>query len=324
MQNVRGVESAEVAGKRVLLRVDYNVPMETGRVLDDSRMRATLPTITLLRDRGVAKIILATHLGRPDGKVVEDLRTAPLFEHLKTLVTTSDIEMLENLRFNPGEEANDPAFAAELASHADVYVDDAFAAAHRAHASIVGVAKLLPAYAGLLIEKEIAELSKALMPPKPSLAIVGGVKLETKLPLIEKLAPLYDTVLVGGALANELKDHAANVLLPEDGLPQYEKMLDIGPKAKAAWVEEIKKSAFVLWNGPVGMYEKKEYSVGTDAIAQAIAESGVHAVIGGGDTDEALAKFAFDPEKVFISTGGGAALEFLTAGTLPGLEVLRG
>jgi phosphoglycerate kinase len=322
MLQLKSVESAEVAGKRVLLRVDYNVPMEDDKVIDDSRIRATLPTISLLRDRGVAKIILATHLGRPDGKVVEELRTAPLFLHLQTLVTTTDIEMLENLRFNPGEEANDPAFAAELASHADIYIDDAFACAHRAHASIVGVAKLLPAYAGLLIEKEIAKLSVALMPSKPSLAIVGGVKLETKLPLIHKLASLYDKVLVGGALANELKDPAPNVLLPEDGLPQYEKMLDIGPKARDAWAEEVKKAAFVLWNGPVGWYEKG-FSDGTDALAQALIGSGAGAVIGGGDTANVLSKYKFDPEKVFISTGGGATLEFLTAGTLPGIEVLK-
>ena len=297
--------------------------MEGTKVLDDSRIRATLPTISLLRDRGAAKIILATHLGRPDGKVVEELRTAPLFAYLKTLVSTTDMEMLENLRFNPDEEANDPAFAAELASHADVYVNDAFAASHREHASIVGVAKLLPSYAGLLVEREVAKLSAALTPAKPSLAIVGGAKLETKLPLIEKLSNIYDKVFVGGALANEYKGSMTNVFLPEDGIPQREGMFDIGPNTRKAWAAEIKKSAFVLWNGPVGMYEKEEYSGGTNGVAQAIVDSSAHAVIGGGDTDEALAKFTFDPEKIFISTGGGAALEFLVDGTLPGLEVLK-
>lgn len=323
MQDIRKVENADVTGKRVLLRVDYNVPMKEGVVADDSRMRATLPTISLLRDRGAAKIILATHLGRPDGKEVEELRTAPLFEHLQTLVSGTDIEMLENLRFNPGEEANSPEFAGELASKADVYVNDAFADCHRAHASIVGVAKLLPAYAGLLVQREISKLSAALVPTKPSLAIVGGAKLETKLPLIEKLSKIYDKVFVGGALANEYKGSAANVLLPEDGIPQREGMFDIGPLTQKAWTEEIKKSAFVLWNGPVGMYEKAEYSGGTNAVAQALVDFGVQAVLGGGDTDGALAKFNFNPERVFISTGGGATLEFLTTGTLPGLEVLK-
>jgi phosphoglycerate kinase len=324
---VRGIQDADIAGKRVLLRVDYNVPLDMTRgkpiVIDDSRMRATLPTITLLRDKGAAKIILATHLGRPDGKIVEELRTAPLFAHLQTLVTTTDMEMLENLRFNPGEESNDPAFAAELASKADIFVNDAFAASHRAHASIVGVAKLLPAYAGLLVESEIEKLSQALAPQKPSLAIVGGAKLETKLPLIEALAKIYDKLLVGGALAGEYKGGAANVLLPEDGIPERAPVCDIGPKTRAAWAAEIQKAAFVLWNGPVGVYEKSEYSGGTDALAAALVASGAHAVIGGGDTDEALAKVHFDPEKVFISTGGGATLEFLANGTLPGIEVLK-
>ncbi len=323
MLQLKNIESADVSGKRVLLRVDYNVPMEGTRVLDDSRMRATLPTISLLRDRGAAKIILATHLGRPDGEVVEALRTAPLFEHLKTLVTTTDIEMLENVRFNKGEEANDPGFAQELASSADVYVNDAFASSHRAHASIVGVATHLPSFAGLLVEREVAKLSAALTPAKPSLAIMGGAKLETKLPLIEKLSKIYDKVLVGGALANEYKGTIANVVLPEDGIPQREGMFDIGPATQSAWSEEIKKSAFVLWNGPVGMYEKKEYGGGTDAVAQAIVDSGTQAVLGGGDTDEALAKFNFNRDKVFISTGGGATLDFLIDGTLPGLEVLK-
>jgi phosphoglycerate kinase len=320
---VKGVQDADITGKRALLRVDYNVPIENGVIMDDERMRATLPTITLLRDKGVAKIILATHLGRPDGKVVEELRTAQLFAHLQTLVTTTDMEMLENLRFNPGEESNDPAFAAELASKADIFVNDAFAASHRAHASIVGVAKLLPAYAGLLVEREIEQLSRALAPQKPSLAIIGGAKLETKLPLIEVLAKIYDKLLVGGALANEYKGGATNVLLPEDGIPPEGPMCDIGPKTRAAWAAEIQKAAFVLWNGPVGMYEKSEYSGGTNALAEALVNAGVRAVIGGGDTDEALAKVHFDPEKVFISTGGGATLEFLADGTLPGIEVLK-
>ena len=320
---VKGVQDADVAGKRVLLRIDYNVPIKNGVIMDDSRMRATLPTITLLRDKGAAKIILATHLGRPDGVVVEELRTAPLFAHLQTLVTTTDMEMLENLRFNPGEEADDPAFAAELASKADIFVNDAFAASHRAHASIVGVAKLLPAYAGLLMEREIEQLSHALAPQKPSLAIIGGAKLETKLPLIEVLAKIYDHLLVGGALSNEYKGGAAHVLLPEDGIPPEGPMFDIGPKTRATWAAEIQKAAFVLWNGPVGMYEKPEYSGGTNALAEALASSGAHAVIGGGDTDEALAKVHFDPEKVFISTGGSATLEFLAGETLPGIEVLK-
>jgi phosphoglycerate kinase len=226
------------------------------------------------------------------------------------------------VRFDPREEANDSSLAQELASLGDLFVNDAFADCHRAHASIVGIARLLPSYAGLLLEREITQLSKALTPPKPSLAIVGGAKLETKLPLIQKLSAIYDHVLVGGALANELKEHAPNVFVPEDGIPQFEGMFDIGPKAKDAWVQEVKSARFVLWNGPVGWYEKG-YGEATYALAQALADSGVEAVIGGGDTAAALAAYHFDPEKVFISTGGGATLEFLVGGTLPGIEALR-
>ncbi len=318
---VKSVRDAGVRGKRVLLRVDFNVPMEGTVITDDTRIKAALPTINWLLEGG-ARVSLVTHLGRPGGKVVESLRTAPLSKRLSELLPGAGVTMLENVRFDPGEESNDEAFAKKLAEGQDIFVNDAFAASHRAHASIVGVAELLPSYAGLLIEKEIEKLSEALTPPKPSLAIVGGAKLETKLPLIEKLSPIYDKILVGGALANELKNPAANVFLPEDGLPEFKGMLDIGPKAKAAWVEEVKHAHFVLWNGPVGWYEKG-YGEATYALAQALVDSSVEAVIGGGDTAAAVAKFPFDPEKIFISTGGGATLEFLAHGTLPGIEALR-
>lgn len=321
MLQLKGVESAEVSGKRVLLRVDYNVPMEAGHVLDDSRMRATLPTISLLRDRGAAKIILATHLGRPDGKVVEELRTAPLLEHLKTLVTTTDMEMLENLRFNAGEEANDPAFAAELASHADVYINDAFAASHREHASIVGVAKLLPAYAGLLIEREVAKLSEALTPPVGAVALVAVTKAD-KITFVNKLATIYSKVLLGGPVPTDFAPSLPNIIAPTDGIPQRDGLSDIGPETLTNYVKEINSAPFVLWNGSLGWYEKG-FTQSTDTIAQAIIAAGVHGVIGGGDTVAAVSKFKFDPEKIFISTGGGAMLDFLAIGTLPGLEVLK-
>ncbi len=320
---IRSIEQAPVEGKRVFLRVDYDVPLKDGVVRDDSRIRATLPTIALLREHRVATIVLATHVGRPNGTVVPDLSTKPIFKHLQGLIDTTNIEMLENLRFNPGEEANDPAFARILAAQADIFVNDAFAALHRSHASIVGITNFLPAYAGLLVEKEIANLSQALTPPTPSLAIIGGNKFETKLPLIDKLSRIYSKVLVGGALANELlQKPASNVLLPEDGVPQFKEMFDIGPRTKDAWVREIQHASFVLWDGPVGWYEKG-YAEGTHALAQALVDFGIRAVIGGGDTAAALATFSFDLQKIFISTGGGAALEFLVAGTLPGIEVLK-
>ncbi|MEI7719768.1 MAG: phosphoglycerate kinase [bacterium] len=324
---LQSIHDADIAEKRVLLRVDFNVPFtDSGAIAEDSRIKAVVPTIVLLKQKGAAHITLMTHVGRPEGKVDEALRTAPLFKYLSELTDTTGVEMLENLRFDAREEVNDVGFAQELASHGDVFVNDAFAVCHRAAASTVGVAAFLPAYAGLLVEKEVAHLSEALMPPVGSVAIIGGAKLETKLPLIAQFSSLYTKVCVGGALANEYAPTAndTNVSLPSDGVPQHQGMLDIGPQTAAAWAEEIRRAPFVLWNGPVGMYEKPEYRHGTDTLARAIAEGSCRAVLGGGDTDAALAQFTFDSERVFISTGGGAMLEFLAnGGTLPALEVLK-
>jgi len=319
---IKSVRDADVSGKRVLLRVDFNVPLKDGKVEDDMRIRAAVPTIELLHKQGASQIVLITHIGRPDGKVVEDLRVAPVAARLREL-TQVPFAMEENLRFDPGEEANDPEFAKKLASLGDIFVNDAFAVSHRADASIVGVPKLLPSYAGLLIEKEIDKLSGALTPPSGAIAIIGGAKVETKAPLIEKFAATYGKVLVGGAIANEYKPKTADVLLPIDGMPQLADMFDIGPETRDAWAREIAAAPFVLWNGPVGMYEKEPFSAGTDALAQALVGSGAAAVIGGGDTAAALEKFTFDPSRIFISTGGGAMLEFLIQGTLPGIEALK-
>ncbi len=305
---MRSVRDADVAGKRVLVRVDFNVPLKDGQVAEDMRIRAAVPTLELLHERGAASLILITHIGRPEGKVVEDLRTAPVLERLREL-TQVPFTMEENLRFDPGEEANDPAFAEKLASLGDVFVNDAFAVSHRPDASIVGVPKLLPSYAGLLMEKEVHMLSHALVPPPGAIAILGGAKLETKLPLIEKFARIYGKVLVGGAIANEYvshEDRPQNALLPQDGTPQLIGMFDIGPQTQQAWSREIIAASFVLWNGPVGMYEKQEFAQGTDALASALASASAPAVIGGGDTAAAIAKFTFDSARIFISTGGGS------------------
>jgi len=333
MQEIKNIRDVDVCGKRVLVRVNFNVPIENVKILDDTRIRATLPTLQLLLERGVAKIILLTHLGRPGGKVANEFSVAPLRARLGELIDVSRIELLENLRFDLGEEANDTAFAQKLANLGDLYVNDAFADSHRAHASIVGIPKLLPAYAGLLLEEEVTQLTQALKPPPNSLAIIGGAKLETKLPLIEKFAGLYKKVLVGGALANECTPTQDNISLPVDGVPQLKGMFDIGEQTRALWSEEIKKAEFVLWNGTVGMYEKKEYNGGTDAIAQALVDSNCRAVLGGGDTLAALGKsdlgrssLRSDLEKsgrVFLSTGGGAMLQFLADGTLLGIEALK-
>ena len=359
MSEVKSVKDADVAGKRVLVRVDFNVPLKGTEVQSDLRIRAALPTLELLHKNGAAKIILLAHLGRPDGKAVDALKLAPVEERTRTL-TEVPFEMHENVRFDPREEANDPGFAAELAALGDVYVNEALADSHRAHASIVGIPKLLPGYAGLRFEEEVSRLSLALTPPQGALAIVGGVKFETKVPIIKKLLGLYAEVLLGGALANDVikarglpfggslvsdtpvpEDIASNerLLIPDDAIfaesgsnaersglvvdiRTNESIIDIGPATAKGWAEKISKAPFVLWNGPMGIYEQG-YCDGTDALAAALTASNVTAVVGGGDTAAAVEKFTFDPQKVFVSTGGGAMLDFLVDGTLPAIEALR-
>lgn len=358
MQKIVSVTDADVAGKRVVLRVDFNVPLKDGKVVDDLRIRAALPTIELLHQKGTAKIIILTDIGRPGGTVVEGLRVAPVAAHLAQL-TTVPFEMEENLRFDPGEESNDMEFAKKLSALGDVYVNDAFANSHRTHASMVLLPKLLPSYAGLRLEEEMQGLSGALTPPKGSLALIGGAKFETKEPLITKLLDLYSEVLLGGALANDVIKArglpfgsslvseapvpvaiASNehLVVPTDAIfgqkdsntersgsvvdiRKNESVIDIGPVTSKLWAEKIAKATFVLWNGPMGIYEQG-YRDGTDVLAAALASSGVQAVVGGGDTVAAVAKQKFDPKKVFISTGGGAMLQFLANGTLPAIEAL--
>lgn len=357
------MRDAEVAGKNVLLSVDFNVPLgEQGEILDDSRIRAALPTIELLHGRG-ARIIIASHLGRPKGEVVEKLRMAPVEKRLKELFPEgADIEVLENLRFDAGEESNDPAFAKKLAERADLYVGDAFANMHRTHASVVGVPKLLPSFLGLLAEREVEHLSEALTPPVGSVAVFGGTKFETKIPLIEKMLGSYSALYLGGVLGNDVlkarglpvgasvvspapvpldiagneKLYAAHdTVVRERGVAREarvtdvragEAVVDIGPETADAWSKKIAQAPFVLWNGPMGMYEEG-FTQGTDALAHALAHASssgqTKAVVGGGDTLAAVRKTDFSHEKVFLSTGGGAMLQFLADGTLPGLEALK-
>lgn len=360
MQQIASVRDADVAGKRVLMRVDFDVPLSGGSVANDARIKAALPTLALLRERGASQITLIAHVGRPEGVVVEGLKMAPIEARLRKLTDMAGVTLLENLRFDPGEEANDPAFAQHLASFADIYVNEAFADSHREHASIVGVPRLLPSFAGLRFEEEVAKLNEALTPPEGSVAILGGAKFETKQPLIEKLLTLYTHVLVGGALGNDLiksrglpfgaslistmpvpvgvatserlempKDcvvlevgaNAERTLVISD-IRAGERIIDIGPATAAAWSKRIAEAPFVLWNGPMGVYEEG-YTDGTDALAEALAAAQCRAVIGGGDTAAAVSKYAFDLARVFVSTGGGAMLHFLADGTLPAIEALK-
>ncbi len=356
---MRSIKDADVAGKRVLVRVDFDVPLKDGIVADAKRLELAVPTIKLLKEKGAKEIILIGHVGRPDGKVVEGLRVAPIVEALSKLVELNGVTVKENLRFDVREEANDSTLAAELAALADIFVNESFATAHRAHASTVGVANLLPSYAGLRFEEEITNLSGALTPPTGSVAIIGGAKFETKEPLLLKLLSIYTKVLVGGALGNDfIKSRgwpfgsslissvpvptslagSERLLSPTDAYfmggsmdgrsgpvtdtRADEKIVDIGPATAAAWIEELKAAPFVLWNGTVGVYEEG-YTQGTDALAGALAAGEAKAIIGGGDTIAAVSKFNFPKEKVFISSGGGAMLEFLANGTLPALEALQ-
>ena len=356
---IKSVKDADVAGKRVLVRVDFNVPIKDGVVQSDLRIRAALPTLELLHKKGAAHIILLAHLGRPNGKPSEPLKLAPMEARVREL-TQVPFEMRENLRFDPREEAADLSFAKELAALGDVFINEAFADSHRSHSSITGVPKFLPGYMGLRFEEEVRGLSAALTPPQGSIAIIGGAKFETKGPLIKKLLEIYAEVLLGGALANDVikarglpfggsivsavpvpVEVASNerLVVPTDAIfaeagrsaersgnvvdiRANESIIDLGPVTAKLWADKISKAPFILWNGPVGVYEQG-YSDGTDILAAALAASGTRAVVGGGDTAAVVSKQNFDLAKVFISTGGGAMLEFLANGTLPGIEALK-
>jgi phosphoglycerate kinase len=283
----RSVRDAEVSGKRVLVRVDFNVPLEDGRVADDTRIRAALPTIQLLLAREASGVRLVSHLGRPRGPdpafSMERVR-----RRLAELVSDERIELLENTRFDPGETQNDPEFARRLAEGCELYVNDAFGAAHRAHASTVAVAEILPAYAGLLLERELEELGALLEDPeRPFVAVLGGAKVEEKISVLESLSQRADTLLIGGKMAEEVEpregyllprdvvaaaafeaDAEANVV-PADEVPEGWLGLDIGPDTCAAFAECIGEANTVFWNGPMGVFEWQRFAEGTKAIAQA-------------------------------------------------------
>jgi phosphoglycerate kinase len=333
-----------VGGRRVLVRADLNVPLDDGRVADDTRIEAALPTLELLLGRDSATVTICSHLDRPKG---EDPRYSlrPVEEHLRALLPDERIRVLENTRFNPGETKNDPEFARELAAHGDLYVNDAFGSAHRAHASTVGVAELLPAYAGLLLERELAELGKLLGEVElPYVAIVGGVKVEDKIGVLRSLADRADTMLIGGKMAEELRRHnpldapielptdvvaatefdpdAETKIVPADAVPDGWLALDIGPETRAAYAEKIAAARTIFWNGPMGVFEWKPFAAGTEAVARAVAESSAWSVVGGGDSVRAVQELGLADQISWVSTGGGAALEFLEGKELPGVAAI--
>ena len=326
------LEAGDLKGKKVLVRVDWNVPIEDGKVVDDFRIKKSLPTLEYLKGAG-AKVVIATHL-EPEGT------------HTKLLQTyvPKGVRLLENLRANPGEESNSKEFAKELASKIDLYVNEAFSVSHRRHASIVGVPLYLPSYIGLQFALEIKELSKAFYPKKPFLLILGGAKFDTKLPLLKKFIHIADYIFVGGALANNffkeqgvdighslasegnfgLKEllNTGKIILPEDTIIKDGKILDAGPRTMENLKSIISASKLVLWNGPLGGYENG-YKVATLALAKIISESSCESIIGGGDTLASIKELNLFDKFSFVSTGGGAMLDFLATGTLPGIEALK-
>jgi phosphoglycerate kinase len=347
MHRPRSVRSADVAGARVLVRVDFNVPLEGGRVADDTRIRASLPTIRLLLDGAASEVVLCSHLGRPKG-ADPAYRMAPVAERLRELEPDTRVRLLENTRFSPGETANDPAFARELADDLDLFVNDAFGSAHRAHASTEGVARLLPAYAGLLLERELTELGRLVEDPeRPYVAIVGGAKVDDKIGVLRRLAELADTLLVGGKMAEEIRAHSTlrseleasgDVRLPVDVLaaasfdadaearvaqvdavPDGWLGLDIGPATSGRFAEHVAGARTVFWNGPMGVFEWPRFAEGTRAVAEAVAACPGFTVVGGGDSVRAIEELALADRISWVSTGGGASLELLEGRELPGV-----
>jgi phosphoglycerate kinase len=370
-----GVPSLEdlpaLEGRRVLLRADFNVPLRDGEITDDLRIRAALPTIEWLRGRG-AEVVACTHLGRPKGKPDPRYSVDPVWRRLGELAP--GVGLLDNLRFDPGEEADDPAFVARLIDGFDAYVNDAFGASHRAHASIVGPPQFLPSAAGRLLAKEVDILLGLRNDPRrPFVAVLGGSKVSDKLSVVEALLDVADALLIGGGMCftflaaqgnpigaslfeddmaddcrRLLDQHGDRLVLPTDitalgpggelmnpgaggdvrqvgtRLPEGWIGVDIGPGTAADFGDRIVAARTVFWNGPMGVFEDPRFEAGTRAVAQAMADADGFTVVGGGDSAAALAQFGLGDAVDHISTGGGASLELLEKGDLPGLAALRG
>ncbi|HPT68851.1 MAG TPA: phosphoglycerate kinase [Syntrophomonas sp.] len=387
---MRSIREIGLKDQRVLMRVDFNVPMDKeGNITDDARITAAIPTIQYISEQG-ARLILMSHLGRPDGQRSEKYSLKPVAVHLSELLQkevkmaddcigpqvtaaieqlkSGEIMLLENVRFHSAEEENDVDFSKQLAALGDVFVNDAFGTAHRAHSSTAGVADFLPAYAGFLLENEVKMLRQVMEHPEsPRLAVLGGAKIKDKLGLISNLLDKMDILLIGGGMANtflkaqgicigksicedklldeakkllisaekqnkkiilpldavladELSEEAAASVCDIKAVPEDMMILDIGPQTIVAFSREIDRAHTIIWNGPVGAYEFEQFSMGTDAIARAMASSRAVTVIGGGDSAAAVHKLGLDKEFTHISTGGGATLEFLEGKKLPGVQ----
>lgn len=389
---VPNLDDLVLAGKRVLVRVDFNCPQDdAGKITDDTRIRAALPTIREVLSKG-GKPILLSHLGRPKGKVVESMRLAPMGARLQELLGSSvvilaestgptvaaaiaaapagSVVLLENVRFHEGDEKGDAALAAQWAALGDLFVNDAFGAAHRDHASVCGIARLLPSAAGRLMEREIAAFGRVLeKPERPLVAILGGAKVSDKLQVVDHLLDKVDALLVGGGMAYTFlaaqggavgkslvqKDQLdavraclakaaarkVDILLPEDhvcaeafdegakpiptgaAIPDGLMGLDIGPATRARYAARIQSARTVVWNGPMGVFEWPAFRAGTEAVGRAVAACPGYTVVGGGDSVAAVEMLGLGSRIRHISTGGGASLELLETGTLPGIQALQ-
>jgi phosphoglycerate kinase len=345
MRKPRSVRDADVAGKVVLVRADLNVPLDGGRVADDTRIRASLPTLRLLLDNGAAAVRVCSHLGRPKG-VDEAFRIAPVASRLRELLPDERVAVLENTRFDPGETKNDEGFARTLADGAHVYVNDAFGSAHRAHASTEAVARLLPAYAGLLLEQELEHLGRLLGEvERPFVIVSGGAKVDDKLGVLQQLGGRAETVLIGGKMAEQVRvenpldfpvqlpadvvgaaafaEDAESGVYPYDGLPEGWLGLDIGPETRTRFAAAIAEARTIFWNGPMGVFEWPRFAEGTKAVAEAVARNeGAYSVVGGADSVRAVNELGLADRISWVSTGGGASLELLEGKELPGVAVI--
>ena len=357
-------ELGDLSGKRILVRTDFNVPLSDGSIVDDFRIRAALPTIEWLTERG-ANVVTASHLGRPKGEPNPKYSMDPVRTRLEELAP--GVELLENLRFDPGETGNSSEFVAQLIDGIDGYVNDAFGASHRSHASIVGPPQHVPSAMGRLLENEVEVLLGLRNKPKrPFVAVLGGAKVSDKLGVIEALLDVVDEIVIGGAmcftfflaegktvgaslhepdqvevckaLLAKATEMGKTIHLPDDitgtdangDFAQFGSRLgdgsvgyDIGPGSAAAFTDVIMDARMVFWNGPMGMFEDERFASGTRTVAQAMADTKAFTVVGGGDSAAALAQFKLDDEVSHVSTGGGASLELLENGDLPGLQALR-
>ncbi len=328
----------------MLVRADLNVPLENGAVADDTRIHASLPTLRLLLERDAANVRVCSHLGRPKG-AEPAFSMEPVRARLRDLLDDERIEVVENTRFNAGETKNDPTFARELADGCDLFVEDAFGSVHRAHASTVGVAELLPAYAGLLLEDELEHLGRLLGDvERPFVLISGGSKVEDKLGVLRNLGGRADTVLIGGKMAEQLRDanplefdvvlptdvvaaaafeeDAENGVYPYDALPEGWLGLDVGPKTRERFAGELAGAKTIFWNGPMGVFEWPRFADGTKAVAEAVAAADAYSVVGGADSIRALNELGLTDRVSWASTGGGASLELLEGKELPGVAVI--